>query len=47
MHQDHQVESKSRTEFEPSELVEYGDAREHTRNSPTAKDSGDGSAYHS
>ena len=45
MHQDNEVEQTAATEFEPSDLVEYGEARERTQGAGGPGPNVDGGVY--
>ena len=47
MHQDNQVEQVSDIVFEPSELIEYGEARERTQGGGGPPMNPDGAQYNS
>lgn len=47
MHQDNKVEQAPETMFEPSHLVEYGDAREQTQGGGGPAAQPDGAVYNS
>lgn len=47
MHQNNQVAQASEIEFEPSQLVEYGEAREQTRGGGGPAAQPDGAVYNS
>ena len=47
MRQDNQVEQASEIEFEPSHLVEYGEAREQTQGGGGPAAQPDGAVYNS
>jgi hypothetical protein len=47
MHQDSQVDQAFEVEFEPSQLVEYGEARERTQGGGGPAAQPDGAVYNS